>query len=163
MKYSVCYSIEVRHLNYRNIITGIYKEAISSKYKDQSFWIMCAFVPTFITARFLVRVYPRIFLQVGQHHIHHFTYGIVLLAISGYLGIIRKDRSPIWLAVVFGIGLALAVDETGMWIQLTNHYYNDTSEDAIVVVSTLLINAVYFRDFWLKLIKSFVKPFSRIT
>ena len=145
-------------MKYKKIVHNIYEEAIANKYKDQSFWILCAFIPTFIVARLLVHVYPGLFLHVGQHHIHHFTYGIVLLAISGYLGIIRKGRSPIWLAVLYGIGLALAVDETGMWLRLTNHYYNDTSEDAIILVIALLINGVYFRDFWAKLIKSIVKP-----
>ena len=63
------------------------------------------------------------------------------------------------MAIMFGAGLALAVDETGMWLHLTNRYYNDTSEDAIVLVTALLISGVYFRDFWAKLVRAIVKPF----
>ena len=142
-------------LNFRKAISEIYQEAIVSKYKHQSFWILYAFIPTFVAARLLVRFYPSLFLQVGQNHIHHFTYGIVLLAVSGYLAIIQTGKVPTWVAIMFGVGLALAIDETGMWLHLTNYYYNDTSEDAIVLVTALLIGIVYFRDFWILLVRTF--------
>ncbi len=137
----------------KDIIWNIYDELIVSKSKDQSFWILIAFIPTFILARLLVRLSPSLFLQVGNYHIHHFTYGFILLAIAGYLAIIRKGRSPIWLALIYGIGLALAVDETGMWLHLTSRYYNDTSEDTIILVVSLLISFVYFKDFWMRLLQ----------
>lgn len=145
----------------RKIVRSIYQEAVYSKYKDQSFWILASFIPTFIGARLLVHEFPRLFLQVGEQHIHHFTYGILLLAISGFLAVTRTGRSPIWLAIMFGVGLALAVDETGMWLHLTNHYYNDTSEDAVVVVIALLINFVYFREFWTKIVLSIFRTVHR--
>lgn len=133
-------------------IRAIYNELIASKYKDQSFWVLCSFTLAFVVARLTVHYFPRYFLHVHGTHVHHFAYGIVILAVSGYLAVTRNGRAPTWLAIMFGIGLGFAVDETGMWLRLTNHYYNDTSEDAIVLVTALLINGVYFRDFWHRLI-----------
>ncbi len=138
------------------IIAAIYNDVLVNKYKDQHFWILGTFIPTFLVSRLLVHSSPRIFLQVHNQHVHHFTYGIVILAVSGYLAIVRKGKSPAWLAAVFGVGLALAVDETGMWLHLTDRYYNDTSENALILVIAFLINVVYFREFWARVVKGIV-------
>jgi hypothetical protein len=45
------------------LVTAIYRDVLVNKYKDQHFWILGAFIPTFIVARLLVRVDPRIFLK----------------------------------------------------------------------------------------------------
>lgn len=135
------------------IIIAVYKDVLVEKYKDQHFWILSAFIPTFIVARLLVKVDPRIFLSVHGNHVHHFAYGFVILALAGYLAIVRKQRVPPWLAIMFGVGLALSVDEAGMWLHLTDQYYNETSENSLIVVTALLINVVYLKEFWLRLIK----------
>lgn len=135
------------------IISGIYRELLVNKYKDQHFWILSAFIPTFIIARLLVKTDPRIFLSIGGNHVHHFAYGFVILAVAGYLAIVRKRRSPPWLAIMFGVGLALSVDEAGMWLHLTNQYYNETSENAVILVTALLVSVVYLKDFWIRLAK----------
>ncbi len=138
-------------------IKAIYKELVVDKSKDQSFWILLAFTITFVIARAVVHWSPRVFLDVNGTHVHHFTYGIILLAVTGYLAITSPHRSSRWLAVIFGIGLALALDETGMWLHLTNHYYDDTSEDVVVTVGALLVGIVYFREFWLKIFLVFTR------
>lgn len=109
----------------------------------------------------MVRWDPQFFLQVGGNHVHHFAYGFILLAISGYLAIVRPKRSPPWNAALFGVGLALSVDEAGMWLHLTNQYYNETSENAVVLVAALLINLVYFREFWIKLPRAIFNELKR--
>ena len=143
------------------IVIAIYDDVLVKKYKDQHFWILSAFISTFLIARLMVQFLPQTFLQVHNQHVHHFTYGFVLLAISGYLAIVRKSKSPAWLAVMFGIGLALAVDETGMWLHLTDQYYNDTSENSLILAIAFLINVVYFRQFWLRLIKEVASWFKK--
>jgi hypothetical protein len=154
----LCYYVVVakHRSNLSRSIALVYKDLLVTRYKDRHFWILSAFIPTFIIARLLVRIDPRIFLQVHGNHVHHFTYGFVLLAVSGYLAIVRPRRAPNWLAVMFGIGLALAIDETGMWLHLTDQYYDETSENAVILVLAFLINIVYFREFWLRLIKEFI-------
>jgi len=138
------------------IITDVYRDVVAGRSKDQNFWILGTFVPTFVLARLLVHYFPHLFISVGGNHVHHFAYGFIILAVAGYLAISRPSRSPAWLAALFGIGLGLAVDEAGMWLHLTSQYYNETSENAIIAVGVVLINLVYFREFWLRLIREIV-------
>jgi hypothetical protein len=50
-------------------------------------------------------------------HIHHYVYGIFILALAGYLALLfRGDRSRSWIALLYGLGLGLTFDEFGMWI-----------------------------------------------
>jgi hypothetical protein len=154
----VCYDEDViKKPRWARIIHSVYDDLLVQKYKDQNFWILTAFIPTFTIARLLVHYYPHLFFQLSGVHIHHFTYGFILLALSGYLAIVRPRRSPPWLAFMFGVGLALAIDETGMWLHLTNHYYNETSHDALIVGVAVLVNLVYFRHFWFYLAKALIK------
>lgn len=136
-----------------HIFKAVYDDVLVSKYKDQHFWILTAFIPTFAIARLWVRYFPETFVQVNGQHIHHFAYGFILLAVAGYLAIVKKGRSTPILAIIFGIGLGLAIDETGMWLHLTNYYYNETSENIIILTTAVLINLVYLRQFWIGLIK----------
>lgn len=147
---------------YTNLVKIIYHEVLVGKSKDQTFWVLSGFLPAFIVARTIVHFSPGAFLNVHGSHVHHFTYGIVIMAVTGYLAVIRSTKSPAWLAFLFGVGLALAVDETGMWLHLTSQYYNETSENTIVIVMALLINLVYFREFWIKLGKGIFHQLKRI-
>lgn len=150
-----CYDVKVNsdRRRLRKIIATVYDDVLVKKYKDQHFWILSSFIPTFLITRLMVHYFPHLFLQAHGQHVHHFTYGIVILAISGYMAIVRTNKSPAWLAALFGVGLALAVDETGMWLHLTNQYYNETSENSLILAIAFLINIVYFRQFWLRLIR----------
>lgn len=139
-----------------HIIKSVYDDVLVSKYKDQHFWILTAFIPTFAIARLWVRYLPETFVQVNGQHIHHFAYGFVLLAVSGYLAITRPKRATPFLAIIFGIGLGLAIDEAGMWLHLTNYYYNETSENIIIITTAVLINLVYLRQFWIRLTREFI-------
>ncbi len=135
----------------RRLIREAYKELVVGRSKDQAFWILGAFIPTFIIARVFVELFPETYVPVNGFHVHHFAYGFVILAIAGFIAIVRPHRAPPWLAALYGVGLALSVDEAGMWLQLTSYYYNETSENIIIVVLALLINLVYFRHFWIRL------------
>jgi len=47
-------------------------------------------------------------------HFHHFWYGIVLLAASGWLGIVGGDRWNRLAAIMYGLGGGLLADEVGL-------------------------------------------------
>ena len=115
---------------------------------------MMTFLPTFIIARIVVYVGVPIFVFVRGTHIHHLTYGIILLAITGYLALtVQKPRRRLWVAGLYGVGLALAFDEFGMWLSLRDDYWVRWSYDVVLIIIALLINAVYFSDFWLRVLK----------
>jgi hypothetical protein len=71
-------------------------------------------------------------------HIHHLVWGILLMMVSGFLGFALQPDDP-WadlLAVVFGIGMGLTLDEFALWLRLEDVYWSDqgrASVDAVVV------------------------------
>jgi hypothetical protein len=71
-------------------------------------------------------------------HIHHLVWGILVLMVSGFLGFALQPPSP-WmdvLAVLFGIGAGLTLDEFALWLHLEDVYWSDegrSSVDAVVI------------------------------
>jgi thiol:disulfide interchange protein len=80
--------------------------------------IAVAFVLTAVGARVFSVVLPWVHWEpVPGMHIHHYVYGIFILAIAGYLAMIFKgDRATSWIALLYGLGIGLTFDEFGMWL-----------------------------------------------
>lgn len=78
----------------------------------------------------------------GGLHIHHLVWGILLLMVSGFLGFALQPGDP-WmeiLAVLFGVGMGLTLDEFALWLHLQDVYWSDegrSSVDAVVVALVL--------------------------
>jgi len=72
---------------------------------------------TVLAVRVALAVSPDSDLNVGPHNVHHLFTGVLLIAIGGIpLAIFRGHTRRLDLAlVVFGVGLALALDE---WVYL---------------------------------------------
>jgi hypothetical protein len=71
-------------------------------------------------------------VRVGDSHIHHFVPGIVLAFLSGAAGLlVRHEALDPWLALPFGIGAALTLDESALLLKLDDVYW---SEEGIVSV-----------------------------
>jgi len=121
-----------------------YRELIANRVKHVPFWVLVGFLPTFIIARTIVALAPGVSVHVHGTHVHHFTYGVIILAISGFISLVSPKRAQAWLAVLYGTGLALAFDEFGMWLRLTSNYHLDSSEDVMVGILVFLVIAVYF-------------------
>lgn len=117
-------------------------ELILHRRKQIPFWVLAGFLPTFLIARFLVASFPDLFLQVRGIHVHHFIYGFFVLAIVGFISILSERGRRIQ-AFAYGVGLALAFDEFGMWMRLTDNYNIDTSEDALAWIFAILVFLVY--------------------
>jgi hypothetical protein len=83
---------------------------------------------------------PDVYLHVGGTHVHHLNYGIFLLVgVGAYLLFRRPTETALhFVAVLYGIGLALTFDEFGLWLHLGGPYWQRGSFDAIVVVATAL-------------------------
>lgn len=84
------------------------------------FPIAFAFLLTFIGARTLNTLAPNFWLiNLAVGHVHHFAYGIFILAISGYLALIFDGpRGKYLIALLHGFGLGLTFDEYWFWIKL---------------------------------------------
>lgn len=136
-------------LSFRPFVAALrfaYRELIAKRWRQIPFWVLVGFLPTFIIARSIVDNAPGVFLRVGGTHVHHFTYGIFVLAVTGFVSLVAPGRWRSLLAVVYGVGLALAFDEFGMWLHLTSNYRIDQSEDAMVAILVFLVFVVYGID-----------------
>jgi hypothetical protein len=65
-------------------------------------------------------------VRVGRRHIHHFVPGIALALSAGGVSIaLRSEKLDPWLALPFGTGAALIVDETALLIELEDVYWSE--------------------------------------
>lgn len=71
----------------------------------------------------------------GRRHIHHFVPGIVAAFVSGGGALVADERHREWLAVPFGIGVALTLDEWALLLELADVYW---SEEGIVSLQVTL-------------------------
>jgi hypothetical protein len=65
-------------------------------------------------------------IEIGRRHIHHFVPGILLALLSGGASIgLRHEQLDQWLALPFGAGAALILDETALLIELSDVYWSE--------------------------------------
>ena len=135
------------------VVKTAYDHIIAQRKREIAFWILATFLPTFLVARIVVYLGIPIFIHVHGVHIHHLAFGIIVLAIAGYFALtVQTPKRRDWIAALYGIGLALAFDEFGTWVLLRDDYWIRWSYDAILIIAVVLVNAVYFADFWLHLL-----------
>ncbi|MDP9228107.1 MAG: hypothetical protein M3M99_03520 [Actinomycetota bacterium] len=81
-------------------------------------------------------------VEPGGLHIHHLVFGIVLLLVAGLLEFALQPESP-WLevlAVAFGIGAGLTLDEFALWLYLEDVYWAEEgrrSVDAVILAAII--------------------------
>ena len=123
-----------------------YREA--STRENALFNLLASFVITFITVRsvtFLLRerakVGPFRDLVVGRRHIHHFVPGITLAFVAGGVAIVtRNETVERWMAVPFGAGMGLTLDESALLLELDDVYWSE--EGILSVQITLAVTAL---------------------
>ncbi|MBU1148473.1 hypothetical protein KKI23_00100, partial [Patescibacteria group bacterium] len=61
------------------------------------------------------------YINLSVGHVHHFAYGIFVLAISGYLALIFDGpRAKYLISLLHGFALGLTFDEYWFWIRLSD-------------------------------------------
>jgi hypothetical protein len=74
--------------------------------------------------------------HVGDRHIHHFIPGIALAFLAGGISIVVRDEQwDPYLAVPFGVGAALTLDEAALLVELEDVYW---SEEGVLSVQVSL-------------------------
>jgi hypothetical protein len=127
-------------------IGSAYQDAIVDTGRETQFLFFVAFLVSFgfiRTSAHMIRAQVSWWpgnVEVGGTHIHHLVWGILLLLISGWVGIALHPDSP-WreiAAVLFGIGTGLTLDEFALWLNLKDVYWSQQgrrSIDAVIVAA----------------------------
>lgn len=146
-----------------NDISNTYTEDILDAGKEAQLVILIAFLGTFCVVRFITHAirdgkYGLGNIQIGGTHIHHLVWGILLLLITGYLGLAFQSRpAQDIVAFFFGIGAALTLDEFALWLHLRDDYWSKDgrrSVDAVIVTATVLGLILLGLNFWINLVKA---------
>lgn len=81
--------------------------------------VFAGFIITYVLIQILTRVFPNFGFQAEGYHIHHYTYGIIILLVFGYIGLWTQSRKmKYFCALLHGIAAAFIIDEAFMWFTL---------------------------------------------
>lgn len=129
-----------------------FKPLLPKTSKEIPFLILISFLITFALSRLTAYFFPNLTLSVNNTHVHHFAYGIILLAITNLILLTQPRSKPtrLKMSLVYGFSLGLAFDEFLMWIELEDNYWSRGVPDIILIITLILLNIVYFEDFWKK-------------
>lgn len=82
-----------------------YRELVKERSRQQPFWVLVGFLPMFIIERTLAHHYPDLFIKVHGLHVHRFTWGVLVLAIVGFISIVAQNpparRWPSFMALAW--------------------------------------------------------------
>jgi hypothetical protein len=132
----------------------ILRQNIPDRPHRRMFLASISFFLTFLAVRLLVasiqhHIGPFQYVTMGGRHIHHLVWGIlILLGVGyGYINEVGSDSTPTsvfasrLLAILYGVGAALTLDEFALWLNLANVYWTREgreSIDAVVLFGSLL-------------------------
>ena len=127
-------------------IGDAYQTAIVDTGRQPELLLLVSFLAAFAfirTSTHLIRAQVKWWpgnVEVHGTHIHHLVWGILLMLVVGYFAIGFAPDSP-WrdlLAVAFGIGMGLTLDEFALWLDLRDVYWlpeGRKSIDAVIVAA----------------------------
>lgn len=119
-----------------------YTDGVYESGKEPMLLLFIAFMITFVATRLytrLARVYNWGSASAGGVHMHHMVPGVILMAVCGILGfstIYENSVAAGVLAIGFGAGTALTLDEFAMIFHLRDVYWTQegrTSVDAMLM------------------------------
>jgi len=147
-------------------LSRAYDKGIQAPGKEVHFLILIAFLLSFgfiRTSAHLIKAqvswWPGNVETKGGTHVHHMVWGILLMMVCGYIGIAIAPDSP-WreiVAIFFGIGMGLALDEFALWLNLRDVYWSQKgreSIDAVIVTGCLLTIALMGLQFWIDVLQA---------
>jgi hypothetical protein len=113
-----------------------------------AFLALASFLAAFFIARLFTTVNPDVVVVSGGIHFHHFWYGLMMLIAAGWLGI--ASNTPEYdrvYALVFGLGLGLVGDETGLLLTFGNYQSELTYVVFLAGLSVAVMGILAYR-YW---------------
>lgn len=107
---------------------------------------LSSFILSFIAARTFTYFYPSVVLISGGIHIHHFWFGILLLAVGGWIGISYNQKEiDMIAAIIYGVGGGLVADEVGLLLTFGNYYSELTWTFMIILLAFVSTVILFYR------------------
>jgi len=108
---------------------------------------LLSFVASFSIARSFT-ILTSFGVRVSGFHIHHFWFGVALLAIGGWLGIIYEgERITRISAILFGAGDGLIGDEAGLLLTFGN-YWTDITYTLVIIFLAIAVMLILVARYW---------------
>lgn len=138
-------------------IRSVYRKHVDYR-REAALRVFVAFVVTFLLLRALTygiryHVIPvqNVVTSSGLH-VHHFVWGIFILLLVGFIALsVNQARWHPLLAIAYGIGAALVLDEFALWLNLQDVYWakeGRSSVDVVIVFAALLGLYLAAYRFW---------------
>jgi hypothetical protein len=141
------------------------RATIRDRPRRRMFIASASFAITFVGVRLIVALIrdnkgPFHWVLVGGQHIHHLVWGILILLLVGYgwLMDVGSEHTPLsvflsrLMAVSYGVGAALTLDEFSLWLSLDpNAYWSHEgrlSIDAVILFGSLLASGAWGAPFF---------------
>lgn len=149
---------------FRNRFLALYRRHFREPRRERLFLASVGFFVTFALARVAVHTLRgwmgiEAGVWIGDTHIHHLVWGILLLLFVGYgwlvqVGTGKDDRfvhTGRIMALLYGVGAALTLDEFALWLNLKDVYWDDEgrrSIDAVILFGGLVSVGLWGGPFW---------------
>ncbi len=143
-----------------------YEREVVHAGKEQAFWVLVAFLATFLVVRTITHAIragrgPFGNVSVGGTHLHHLVPGILLVLVTGYLATALELRVARTVnSALFGVGAALTLDEFALWLHLKDVYWEQAgrrSIDAVILAATVCGLGVLGFGFWRELARAIAR------
>jgi hypothetical protein len=115
------------------------------------FNVLIMFLVTFTLAH-LYSLFVPFYVFVKGYHIHHFYYGMIILAITSIVGVVTsRDNVRHFLSYCIGVGIGLIIDELGLLLNCTGEklglacqYLFPNTFDIVLIVTLILLIFIFF-------------------
>jgi uncharacterized membrane protein len=100
---------------------------------------LACFMVSFLIARTFTTLAPSATITfAGGIHIHHFWFGLILLAVGGWMGIVNQNQQVDQLAaILYGAGGGLIADEVGLLLTFGD-YWTDLTYFLVIIFLALV-------------------------
>jgi hypothetical protein len=163
-------------IHHRHGVLALYRHYLSRTHRERRFLAAVAFYVSFALVRLLAHairsgVGPFHNIEIGGRHVHHLVLGILILLVVGYGWLLQLGAdvhansrlSERVMAVLYGIGAALTLDEYALWLNLEDVYWTQqgrASIDAVLLFGALLILGILGGQFLRALARQALRPFA---
>lgn len=157
-------------------LVALYRRHFRDHRRERMFLASVCFLATFALARavtHLGRAHADPFhVIIGDTHVHHLVWGILLLLLVGYMWLIQVGtgvngatvRFGRFTALLYGAAAALTLDEFALWLHLEDVYWEQqgrASIDAVMVFGAFVSAGLWGGPFLRAIGRQLLRPFKR--